>query len=154
MIMTHGDNKGLIMPPRVAPIQVVMVPIFYKDKPNDELKKKAQEIIEELKSKGFRTHLDLRETHNPGFKYNDWEMKGVPLRIEFGPQDLEKGCVCLARRDTGTEIIVLKSHASQERKNSMSSTRTLPLELESSSRRSKKPCSRRRRRSEMRGSSR
>jgi len=101
MTMIHGDNKGLVLPPRVAPIQAVIVPIFYKDKDNQALKKKGQEILELLNSRSFRVHFDDRDSYNPGYKYNHWEMKGVPVRLELGPRDLEKSTVCLVRRDTG-----------------------------------------------------
>jgi prolyl-tRNA synthetase len=96
-IMTHGDDQGLIMPPRLAPIQVVIVPIF-KD---DAEKSKVMEVVNRLRSElsAFRLRVDERDGLTPGFKFNDWEMRGVPLRIEVGPKDVEKGSVALARRD-------------------------------------------------------
>jgi len=103
MILVHGDNKGLVMPPRVAPIQAVIVPIFFKDKDNAALKTKGKEIFDLLLAKGFRVHFDDRENHNPGFKYNQWEMKGVPIRLELGPKDLSSGTICIVRRDTGAK---------------------------------------------------
>jgi len=103
MTMVHGDNKGLILPPRVAPIQVVIVPIFYKDKDNDSLRKKGREIYDQLVASGVRVNYDDRDTHNPGWKYNHWELKGVPIRLDFGPKDFENGTICIVRRDTGTK---------------------------------------------------
>lgn len=96
IIMTHGDNRGLKMPPRVAPIQVVVLPIaFHKEGVLD----KALEIKNEL-AKTFRVEFDDRDTYSPGWKFNYWEMKGVPLRLEIGPKDIEKGQVTAVRRDT------------------------------------------------------
>ena len=84
--MVHGDNRGLKMPPRVAPIQVVILPIaFHKEGVLD----KALEIKNEL-AKTFRVEFDDRDTYSPGWKFNYWEMKGVPLRLEIGPKDIEK----------------------------------------------------------------
>jgi prolyl-tRNA synthetase len=97
IIMTHGDDQGLILPPRLAPIQAVIVPI-YKD---DEQKSRVMPVVERIKGElsTFRVHVDERTELTPGFKFNDWEMRGVPLRIEVGPKDVEKGTVALARRD-------------------------------------------------------
>lgn len=97
IIMTHGDDQGLVLPPRLAPTQVVIVPIYK----NDEEKSRVLEVVERLRGElsGFRLHLDSREEVTPGFKFNDWELRGVPLRIEVGPKDVEKGSVALARRD-------------------------------------------------------
>jgi prolyl-tRNA synthetase len=97
IIMTHGDDQGLIMPPRVAPIQIVIVPIYR----NDEEKSRVMPVVERIQAEleGYRLHLDDREEVRPGFKFNEWELKGVPLRIEIGPKDIEKGTVALARRD-------------------------------------------------------
>jgi prolyl-tRNA synthetase len=101
MILTHGDNNGLILPPRVAPIQVVLVPILFKDVTvNNNLLARAKEIIAELNAVGVRAHLDDRDNYNPGFKYNHWELKGVPIRLEFGPKDFENKSIVAVRRDT------------------------------------------------------
>lgn len=97
--MVHGDNKGLVLPPRVAPYQVVIVPIPYKDKDNNELKKWCHEKAKELKKGGIRVWVDDRETYTPGWKYNHWELKGVPLRFDVGPTDFEKQTVTIVRRD-------------------------------------------------------
>lgn len=97
ILMTHGDDQGLILPPKLAPIQVVLVPIF---KSEDE-KTKVMSVVEGVKDelKDFRLHVDDRTEVTPGFKFNDWEMRGVPLRIEIGPRDVEKNSVAFARRD-------------------------------------------------------
>jgi prolyl-tRNA synthetase len=97
IIMVHGDDQGLILPPRLAPYQAVIVPIF-----RDEGEQAAvMEVVEGVKRQlgSFRLHADLREGVTPGFKFNDWEMRGVPVRIEIGPRDVEQGQVVLARRD-------------------------------------------------------
>ena len=99
IIMTHGDDKGLILPPRLAPIQVVIVPIYRNDAEKSVVMETANRIFAELKSAGIRQKMDDREEVTPGFKYNDWEMRGVPLRMEIGPKDVEKNSVALARRD-------------------------------------------------------
>ncbi|HEY3311876.1 MAG TPA: proline--tRNA ligase [Anaerolineales bacterium] len=99
IIMTHGDDKGLVLPPRVAPIQLVIVPIYRNDAEKTVVMETADRIFTELKAAGFRLKMDDREEVTPGFKYNDWEMRGVPLRMEIGPKDIEKGSVALARRD-------------------------------------------------------
>ncbi len=97
IIMTHGDDQGLILPPKLAPTQVVIVPIYK----NEGEKAKVLEVIEQVRGelKHFRIHVDDRSEVTPGFKFNDWEMRGVPLRIEIGPKDVEKGSVAFARRD-------------------------------------------------------
>ncbi len=97
IIMTHGDDQGLVMPPRLAPIQVVIVPIAR----NDEEKAKVMPVVERLRQElgEFRLKVDERSEVTPGFKFNDWEMRGVPLRIEVGPKDVEKNVVTVARRD-------------------------------------------------------
>lgn len=99
IIMTHGDDQGLRMPPRLAPIQIVCVPIFKNDEQKAAVMQGIQAVVTELKDAGIRVHLDDRDDLNPGFKFNDWEMRGVPVRLELGPKDLEKGSVVLARRD-------------------------------------------------------
>jgi len=97
IIMVHGDEKGLILPPRLAPYQVVIVPIFR----NETEQKVVMEAIDRLQAElaGIRVKLDDRDGMTPGYKYNDWEMRGVPVRMEVGPRDVEKGTVALARRD-------------------------------------------------------
>ncbi|HET9009042.1 MAG TPA: proline--tRNA ligase [Nitrosarchaeum sp.] len=98
MIMVHGDDKGLVLPPKVAPIQVVIVPIYKSDEAKQTVFSKLNEIREQLESKKIRVHVDDRNELTPGYKFNDWELKGVPLRIEIGPKDIEKQQIILAKR--------------------------------------------------------
>ncbi len=97
IIMTHGDDQGLILPPKLAPIQVVIVPIYK----NDEEQTGVMEVVDRIEKElqGFRVHVDKRSELTPGFKFNDWELRGVPLRVEIGPKDVAKNTVALARRD-------------------------------------------------------
>lgn len=104
IIMTHGDNRGLKLPPRVAPVQVILVPITSHGN-KEIILDKIREIHNELKP-FYRVELDDRDEYTPGWKYNQWEMKGVPLRLELGPKDLEKNQVVLVRRDTGEKLFV------------------------------------------------
>lgn len=96
LIMVHGDDRGLVMPPRVAPIQVVILPIAMH-KPG--VLEKANELLQSLKAAGLRVQLDDRD-QSAGWKFNEWEMKGVPVRVEVGPRDIENGQVMAVRRDT------------------------------------------------------
>lgn len=100
LVMAHGDDSGLKIPPRIAPFQVVVIPIAIGDWKKNILPA-AQEIANGLKKKGVRVKLDEREEFTPGWKFSEWEMRGVPLRIEIGPKDVEKGQVVAVRRDTG-----------------------------------------------------
>ena len=99
VIMTHGDDQGLVMPPKLAPIQAVIVPIYKNEAEKSKVMEVADKVFFELKAAGIRIKMDDREELTPGFKYNDWELRGVPVRIEIGPKDVEKGSVALARRD-------------------------------------------------------
>jgi prolyl-tRNA synthetase len=99
IIMTHGDNAGLIMPPRLAPIQCVIVPIYKNDGEKSGVLAAAESVRQELSDLNIRCKIDLREQLSPGFKFNDWELKGVPLRIEIGPRDVQNRALVLARRD-------------------------------------------------------
>ncbi len=99
IIMTHGDDQGLILPPRLAPIQAVIVPIFKTEEEKERVIEAGRRVRDSLLAAGVRARTDEREGASPGFKFNDWEMRGVPLRIEIGPKDLAKGSVVLARRD-------------------------------------------------------
>lgn len=105
MIMVHGDDKGLILPPRIAPIQMVIIPIFYGDESKDSVLEKCKNVYSMLKDR-FRVHLDDREEYTPGYKFNDWELKGIPLRVEIGPRDVRQGRIVLARRDDGKKVAV------------------------------------------------
>jgi len=98
LITIHGDDRGLIFPPVVAPVQIVIVPIYTKNT-RAEVLEKCGEILGRLEEKGFKVHLDDREKYTPGFKFHEWELKGVPLRIEIGPLDIENKKVSLVRRD-------------------------------------------------------
>jgi prolyl-tRNA synthetase len=99
IIMVHGDDQGLILPPRLAPVQVVIVPIFKTDEEKAQVFDAARKVREALVAAGIRVRTDEREGTSPGFKFNDWEMRGVPLRIEIGPKDVAKSSAVLARRD-------------------------------------------------------
>ena len=99
LIMVHGDDQGLKIPPKIAPIQAVLVPIYKTDEEKQAVMVVADKVFADLKATGVRIKMDDREEVTPGFKYNDWEMRGVPLRIEIGPKDVAKGSVALARRD-------------------------------------------------------
>jgi prolyl-tRNA synthetase len=116
VIMTHGDEGGLILPPRIAPYQVVMIPIP-RGNWKETVLPKAQAIRDELVARGVRVMLDDRDSQTPGWKFNEWEMRGVPLRLEIGPKDLEKSQVVLARRDTREKSFVpmdgLAAHVEQ-----------------------------------------
>lgn len=105
MIMVHGDDKGLVLPPRVANIQSVIIPVGLNAKTKPEERTAHMEKIQELKATlqkaGIRVHVDDREGYTPGFKFSDWEMRGVPLRLEFGMRDAAAGVVVTSRRDNG-----------------------------------------------------
>lgn len=99
VIMVHGDDKGLVLPPKIAPIQVVLVPIYRKEDEKSQVLNVVEKIKKDLMAAGIRLKLDDRDEVTPGFKFNDWEMRGVPLRIEVGPKDIANGTVAFARRD-------------------------------------------------------
>lgn len=105
LIMTHSDDKGLVVPPRLAPIEAVVVPIFRKDNVS-EVSAYARKIGEELRAAGVKVETDLDETASSGWKFAEWEMVGVPVRIEAGPKDMEKDQAVLVRRDTGEKLFV------------------------------------------------
>jgi len=96
--MMHSDNKGLVLPPRVAPVQIVIIPIIF-EQTKEQVLKKAREIKQELALK-YDVEIDDRDMYSSGWKFNEWELKGVPLRIEIGPKDIEKNQAILVRRDT------------------------------------------------------
>ncbi len=106
LIMTHPDDLGLVLPPKLAPIQVVIVPIYKSQEQLDALSEKAMQLVKAFKSKGVSVKFDNRTTHKPGWKFAEYEMKGVPLRIALGPRDLENGTLELARRDTLEKEVV------------------------------------------------
>lgn len=103
IVLGHGDEKGLVLPPKVAPIQVVIVPIYKTDDERSTVRQKCRQILEELKG-SMRVHLDDRENYTPGFKFNHWEQRGVPIRLNIGPRDVANNVVEIARRDTGEKI--------------------------------------------------
>ncbi|MBC7998394.1 MAG: proline--tRNA ligase [Leptolyngbya sp.] len=103
IVLGHGDEKGLILPPKIAPVQIVIVPIYKTDADKTTVLERSNAIASELKAAGIRVHLDDRDNHTPGFKFNHWEQKGVPVRLNIGPKDCEKNVVEIARRDTGTK---------------------------------------------------
>ena len=104
MIMTHGDDKGLVLPPKVSPIQVIIIPIYHSKEDKENVLQKACQIKDSLSNNDIRVHLDDREQLTPGFKFNDWEMRGIPIRIEIGPKDIAKNQIVLARRHNQTKI--------------------------------------------------
>ncbi|MBI3538333.1 MAG: proline--tRNA ligase [Chloroflexi bacterium] len=109
IIMVHGDDKGLILPPRLAPTQIVIVPIFKTDAERANVLEVATKVRAALAN--YRVEIDAREGVTPGFKFNEWEARGVPLRIEIGPKDLEKNQVVFARRDTGAKEFIAQAAA-------------------------------------------
>ncbi|XP_013613526.1 PREDICTED: proline--tRNA ligase, cytoplasmic-like [Brassica oleracea var. oleracea] len=108
MAMTHGDEKGLVLPPKVARYQVVVVPVPFKGVDTKRISQECQAVKTALQGAGVRALVDERANYACGWKYADWEMKGVPLRIELGPRDLEKNQVRVVRRDTGAKMDVLR----------------------------------------------
>ena len=120
LIMAHSDDNGLVLPPKLAPIQVVIIPIYRKDEEFDAITEKANEIMAELRKVGVSVKYDNRDTHKPGWKFAEHELKGVPLRIAIGPRDLENGTIEIARRDTLTkEQFELSSQLISEKITSM-----------------------------------
>jgi len=99
--MVHGDDKGLVLPPRIAPVQVIIVPI-YDNKTKEKVLKEGGKLRKKLENK-FDVHFDDRDAYSPGWKFNEWELKGAPLRIEIGPKDIRKKQVVLVRRDKGSK---------------------------------------------------
>jgi prolyl-tRNA synthetase len=100
LIMAHSDDDGLVLPPKLAPIHVVIVPIFRSDEDLAKITDKVNEISSDLRKQGYSVKFDNRDTQKPGFKFAEWELKGVPVRLAIGPRDLENGTVEVARRDT------------------------------------------------------
>jgi prolyl-tRNA synthetase len=100
IVLGHGDDKGLILPPKVAPIQVVIVPIYKTDEEKATVIERCQQLEQQLKGR-VRVHLDARDQYTPGFKFNHWEVRGVPVRLNVGPKDVAANVVEIARRDTG-----------------------------------------------------
>jgi prolyl-tRNA synthetase len=106
IVMVHGDDKGLVLPPRIAPIQVVIIPILYKGGQQETIESKAKQIFDQLKNQSIQVVLDDRQEYTPGWKFNEWELKGVPIRIEIGPRDIKQKQVVFVRRDTKEKIAI------------------------------------------------
>jgi prolyl-tRNA synthetase len=117
IVALHGDDKGLILPPEIAPFQAVIIPIPTKES-RDEIYEACKKLKSELKEGGFRVHLDMRELR-PGNKFYDWELKGVPVRLELGMRDIEKGVVTLVRRDSGEKSEVGRADLGAELRNAL-----------------------------------
>ena len=122
VILTHGDNKGLRLPPKIAPIQLVVIPIFRNKTQKEEIKLFLKPIILKFENLGIRIKQDWTDS-SPGYKFNKWELKGVPLRAEVGPRDVEKKSIVLVRRDTGEKISTLEI-------NIESSTKSLLIDIQ------------------------
>ena len=106
LIMAHSDDKGFVCPPKLAPIQVVFVPMGRDEETRNRTIGACEEIAAKLKAQGIRVKIDKREKESPRFKYNYWEMRGVPVRVEVGPRDLDSGALPVARRDNGEKVTV------------------------------------------------
>jgi len=106
LVMTHSDDQGLVLPPNLAPYQVVIVPIYRGEEQLEQISEKVKELQKRLRKKGVRVKFDNRDTHKPGWKFAEYELKGVPLRMAMGPRDMENNTVELARRDTLTKEVV------------------------------------------------
>lgn len=104
IILGHQDEKGLILPPRVAPVQAIIIPIYKKEEEKDKVLNECQVILRELKEAGIRAKIDANDQITPGAKFNEWELKGVPIRVQIGPRDLDNNVVELVRRDTQTKL--------------------------------------------------
>ena len=103
LVMSHGDDQGLRLPPGIAPHQVVVVPIYRSDEERESVVTEAHRLARELGRRRVRVHVDDRDQHRPGYKFNEWELKGVPLRVELGPRDIAEGRAPVFRRDTATK---------------------------------------------------
>lgn len=114
LIMAHSDDDGLILPPKLAPIHVVIIPIFRSDEELNKVSAAVEPLINELKQVGLSVKFDNRDTHKPGFKFAEYEMKGVPVRIAIGPRDLENGTIEVARRDTKEKQVMKAADAVRE----------------------------------------
>ncbi|MCL7032002.1 hypothetical protein MKW94_002797 [Papaver nudicaule] len=114
MVMVHGDDKGLVLPPKVASVQVIVIPVPYKDANVQDICDACSETAQELKKAGFRAKTDLRDNYSPGWKYSHWELKGVPLRIEIGPKDLDRNQVRVVRRDNGAKQDISRTNLADQ----------------------------------------
>jgi len=121
LIMTHGDDKGLIIPPKIAHIHIVIIPIFYNSNDKKKVMKKAEDIKKKLEKENLKVILDDRTEYTPGWKYNEWELKGIPLRIEIGPKDVQKKQVVIARRDNSKKEFVKETSIVKKVKETLNS---------------------------------
>ncbi len=119
LIMTHSDDKGLVLPPKLAPTQVVIVPIYKGEEQLKQISEVAEKLVQDLKAEGISVKYDDRDTQKPGWKFAQYELQGVPVRLALGPKDLEKGTVELARRDTLTKEFVKREEVVEKVKNLM-----------------------------------
>jgi prolyl-tRNA synthetase len=110
LVMTHSDDNGLVLPPNLAPDQVVIVPIYRNDEQFDAVSEEATTLMKELRAKGLRVKFDNRDTQKPGWKFNEYELKGVPVRVAIGPKDIENGTFEVARRDTLSKEVINKDN--------------------------------------------
>ncbi|MHA2502344.1 MAG: proline--tRNA ligase, partial [Candidatus Kariarchaeaceae archaeon] len=118
VLSLHGDDQGLILPPAFAPTQVVIVPITFKDKV-EEIVQASRELAQIVRSWGYRVTVDDRDQYTPGWKYSEWEMQGVPIRLELGPRDLKNNAVMLVRRDTGDKLVVSRDDLQNQLQSNM-----------------------------------
>jgi prolyl-tRNA synthetase len=114
LIMTHSDDNGLVLPPNLAPDQVVIIPIYRNEEQLADASEVAEQLMTELRSNGIRVKFDNRDTYKPGWKFNEYEFKGVPVRVAIGPKDVENGTVEIARRDTLSKELVPKKNATDK----------------------------------------
>jgi prolyl-tRNA synthetase len=124
LVMTHSDDLGLVLPPSLAPFQVVIVPIYRSDEQLDQISEVAQRIMGELRELGITVKFDNRDTHKPGWKFAEYELKGVPVRLAIGPKDLEKGTVEVARRDTLEKEFLQQNNIATKIKNLLDQIQT------------------------------
>ncbi|MEQ9063045.1 MAG: proline--tRNA ligase [Vicingaceae bacterium] len=106
LVMAHSDDNGLVLPPKLAPYQVVIVPIYRGEEEREKIANRVEELMVDLRAKGFSIKFDNRDTHKPGWKFAEYEFKGVPVRLAIGPRDLENGTIEVVRRDTGEKEIL------------------------------------------------
>ena len=112
LIMVHGDDDGLVLPPKLAPVQVVLIPVYYSEEERGQVLRRAEELVSLLQKAGLSVHCDRRDTHKPGWKYAAHELQGVPIRLVIGPKELETGAVEVFRRDTKEKCLLAKDGAS------------------------------------------
>lgn len=116
MVMVHGDDKGLVIPPRVAPVQAIVVPcgltVNTTDAERQVLQQSCTDLEQTLRAAGIRVEGDYRDNYSPGWKFNHWELKGTPIRVELGPKDIKSSQLVLVRRDTGEKLVVPRAEVS------------------------------------------